>query len=223
MAFSPDRENRPGPTERRRARPGDEARTLEGPRQYYDPDFAAMAVKVLPGEHFVTADPALMLVTVLGSCVAACIRDPVIGVGGMNHFMLPGEARPSWREANSSMRYGHFAMEQLINDILAHGGRRDRLEIKLFGGANVLQTTGLKIGNDNIAFVHAYLTDENLQIAAEDLGGKHPRRVHYFPMTGRVFRLVLKREPDNEVFRRELTYREKLRQQAVEGSIELFE
>lgn len=213
----------------RRPRAESDRRTLgntgpgEGLRRYWDTDFEAYVVKVLPGEHAVTTDPADMLVTVLGSCVSACIRDPISGVGGMNHFMLPGESRaPSWREATNEMRYGQFAMERLINDVLMRGGRRDRLEIKVFGGANVLQSS-IRIGSNNAEFVRDYCRVEGLKIVAEDLGGTHPRRIHYFPMTGRVFRLELKREPDASVFQQELGYREQLRKQKVEGSIELFD
>lgn len=191
-------------------------------RRYFDPDFRATAIKVLPGEHYVTGDAEEMLVTVLGSCISACIRDPVAKVGGMNHFMLPGEARGGWGHASNGMRYGHFAMERLINDLLARGAHKDRLEIKLFGGANVLQSN-MKIGSNNAEFIHTYLRDERLRVTSEDLGGIYARRVHYFPLTGKVFRLELKREPDRAVFKSELTYRELLRQQQVEGSVELFD
>ena len=92
-----------------------------GPRRYRDPDFDATVVKVLPGEHYVTDAPDEMVVTVLGSCVAACIRDPAIGFGGMNHFMLPESSDGTWGASSSSMRYGNFAMEVLINEILEIG------------------------------------------------------------------------------------------------------
>lgn len=221
------------PSDKRPADPhhaGEPARPAERPAtegrgkgRYWDPDFKAMAVKVLPGEHVVTRDPGDMLVTVLGSCVSACVRDPVAQLGGMNHFMLPGEARPgAWGEANNGMRYGQFAMEQLINDLLRMGARRDRLEIKLFGGANVLQSS-MKIGDNNAEFARSFVRDEKLHLVSEDLGGGYARRIHYFPMTGKVFRLELKREPDREVFGQELSYREQLRKQQLDGSVELFD
>jgi chemotaxis protein CheD len=140
----------------------------------------------------------------------------------MNHFMLPGEARDGWGEASSEMRYGQFAMERLINDILMHGGRRERLEAKLFGGANVIRSS-LRIGTSNAEFVRRFMRAERLVIAAEDLEGEFPRRIHYFPSTGRVQRLELRREPDRFVFDSELLYREHLKEQTVEGAIELFE
>src|SRR5262249_28254371 len=101
----------------------------EGPRRYRDPMFGEEAIKVFPGEHYVSDRSDEMLVTILGSCVAACIRDPRAGVGGMNHFMLPesGSGGSGWDSASSSMRYGNVAMERLINDVLARGGMRKRL------------------------------------------------------------------------------------------------
>jgi chemotaxis protein CheD len=227
--------------------------------RYRDSKFGLTAVKVFPGEHYVT-DADEMLVTVLGSCVAACIRDPVAAVGGMNHFMLPesgsringdrtgGEPdrndrdrndpgrndpdrnewsrnewdRNEWAEPSSAMRYGNVAMEQLINDILAHGGRRQRLEIKVFGGGNVMKGFS-DIGHRNATFVETYLAAESLPIAGADLRGRHARRVHYFPATGRVMLLELRRaEEDVSVADLETRYQAKLQSDPVSGSIELF-
>ncbi len=170
--------------------------TKTRPRQahrYIDPHFRRPSVKVFPGEHHVATDPDEMLVTVLGSCVAACIRDPMVGIGGMNHFMLPASESGDWGVAAASLRYGNFAMETLINDILKLGGRRDRLEIKLFGGANVL-AGGLQIGHRNADFAEAYLADEGLRLLAKDLRGEAPRRVHYLPRTGAAYVQTLRRE-----------------------------
>ncbi|HUA51173.1 MAG TPA: hypothetical protein VMB81_03370 [Candidatus Sulfotelmatobacter sp.] len=214
--------------ERRIVQPLDAKFLTEGQRRYYDPHIDGTVVKVLPGEHYVTDAADEVLVTVLGSCVAACMRDPIAGVGGMNHFMLPGEARAGsagnsgWGEASSAMRYGQFAMEQLINDILKRGARRDRLEVKLFGGANVIRSS-LRIGSSNAAFVREFMRAERLIIAAEDLEGEYPRRIHYFPSTGRVQRLEMRRDPDRFVFDSELRYREGLSARKVEGEIELFD
>jgi chemotaxis protein CheD len=203
-----------------RSRPADHR---SGAHRYRDPRFDAIAVKVFPGDHYVT-DTDEMLVTVLGSCVSACIRDPVAGVGGMNHFMLPQSGisdSGDWGETSSSMRYGNVAMERLINDILSHGGLRHRLEIKVFGGANVLKGT-LDIGHRNAVFVESYLSAENLSIAAADLRGKLPRRIHYFPVTGRVMLLELRRSEDVVVVENESRYRSKLLSDPVAGSAELF-
>ena len=189
--------------------------------RYRDPRFAEMAVKVFPGEHHVTGSADEMLVTVLGSCVSACIRDPLIGVGGMNHFMLPEAGGSGWDTASASMRYGNVAMERLINDIMTRGGARDRLEIKVFGGGNVMNGTA-NIGHRNADFVESYLLTEDLPIAAAHLRGNLPRRIHYFPATGKVLLLELRRTEDEVVFDREALYKSKIQSEPVAGSAELF-
>jgi len=193
-----------------------------GSRRYRDPRFDAIAVKVFPGEHFVTENPDEMLVTILGSCVTACIRDPLSGVGGMNHFMLPEAMGGGWDTASGSMRYGNVAMERLINDILARGGIRQRLEIKVFGGGNVMKGATSNIGHRNADFVETYLGAENLPIAAHHLRGSLPRRVHYFPSTGRVMLLELQRTEEEAVVRSEGLYKSKILIEPIAGSAELF-
>ncbi|MBV9561021.1 MAG: chemoreceptor glutamine deamidase CheD [Bradyrhizobium sp.] len=194
-----------------------------GTRRYRDPMFEESAIKVFPGEHYVTGQPDEMLVTILGSCVAACIRDPLAGVGGMNHFMLPeaSGASSGWDTASASMRYGNVAMERLINDILARGGLRQRLEVKVFGGGNVL-TGSANIGHRNADFVEDYLATENLPIAARHLRGTLPRRVHYFPATGKVLLLELQRTDRDALVRSESSYKSKIEVEPVGGSVELF-
>jgi chemotaxis protein CheD len=200
-----------------------------GTRRYRDPRFDAIAVKVFPGEHYVTEKTDEMLVTILGSCVTACIRDPLTGVGGMNHFMLPeaggsgwdSTAGSGWDTASASMRYGNVAMERLINDILARGGARQRLEIKVFGGGNVMKGT-TNIGHRNAEFVEQYLLAENLAISAHHLRGHLPRRVHYFPSTGKVMLLELQRTEQEVVAREEVSYKSKIQIEPVAGSAELF-
>lgn len=206
-----------------RQRAGQERSESGSARRYRDPRFDAIAVKVFPGDHYVTADADEMLVTILGSCVTACIRDPLIGVGGMNHFMLPESAGSGsdWDTASASMRYGNVAMERLINDILKRGGARDRLEIKVFGGGNVMNGT-TNIGHRNAEFVEEYLQAEGLPIAARHLRGNLPRRVHYFPATGKVMLLELQRSEQEEVVRSEVSYKHKIQVEPESGSVELF-
>ena len=198
-------------------------------KKFWDPKFGRTAVKVLPGGHYVTDDQSEMIVTVLGSCVAACIRDPLTGIGGMNHFMLPQGENGSWGGANSSMRFGNHAMEVLINRVMSLGCPRSRLEIKVFGAANVIGGPALRsnrtVGERNAAFVRHYLENENLTIAAMDLGGERGRRICYFPDSGRVKRLLLRRDDDKDIYRQELILREKQHDTPPEddGSIELFE
>jgi len=192
----------------------------ESVRRYHDPRFDATAVKLLPGEHYVTAVPHEMIVTVLGSCVAACIRDPTIGVGGMNHFMLPESPDGRWGGACAAMRYGNFAMEKLVNDILKRGGCRSRLEVKVFGGASLMGASA--IGTANGEFVLRYLKEEGLTAEAQDLYGVFPRRVHYFPSNGQAHVLALRRQDDLAMVAHETHYRTQLQLAPVTGSIELF-
>jgi len=153
---------------------------------YQDTDFGRPGVKLLMNEFFVTSED-MVLNTVLGSCVSACIRDAGRGIGGMNHFMLPdGSGDPS-RPTSDAMRYGAYAMEVLINELIKRGARRGSLEAKVFGGGAVLKRmTTLNIGEDNAKFVRRYLALEKIPIIAEDLLGEHPRKVCYMPATGKV-------------------------------------
>ncbi len=193
--------------------------------RYWDPVHVMYAAKLLPGEYYVTRDGE-GIVTVLGSCVSACVRDPLMGIGGMNHFMLPeNQSDPSsgkWGgELDASTRYGSFAMERLVNDILKHGGIRRNLEVKLFGGGRILaQMTD--IGLRNIEFVRHYLLTEGLRIAAEDLGEIYPRKVYYFPATGKVRVMKLRSLHNNTIVEREVAYRQEIEKKPVAGDVELF-
>jgi len=184
---------------------------------YYDNRFDAHAIKVLPGEYVVSGED-LMLVTLLGSCVSACVRDPLAGVGGMNHFMLPD----SESGEGGSARYGAYAMEILVNELLKRGAARSRLEAKVFGGGAVLASlSSSNVGERNAAFVLRYLADEGVPVLAQDLGDICPRRVHYFPRSGRV---MLRRLPAAraEVVSSESLYQSRLRQTPATGDVELF-
>lgn len=194
-------------------------------RRWFDPTFKIMAVKVLPGEHYVSTAGQEMIVTVLGSCVAACVWDTRLKIGGMNHFMLPDGGSSAEVPVDKAMRFGNFAMEELINDVLRRGGRRDSLEIKVFGGGNVLPGVGnasVSVGDRNADFVRRYLSEEGYRIAAQDLGGPHPRRIHFFPRLGKVIRLFLKKDVERAVVNREMSYRSRLQTVEVEGDVELF-
>ena len=131
-----------------------------------------------------------MLDTVLGSCVSACIRNPRLGIGGMNHFMLPrpsGTGNDTWESvAGRATRYGTASMEQLINRMLSAGGTRADLEVKIFGGGRVLSSLS-DIGNHNVDVSCATsCKQEGLKIGSEDVGDTCPRHVQYFPRSGRV-------------------------------------
>jgi chemotaxis protein CheD len=190
------------------------------PYAYFDKQFNAQALKVLPGEYLVTGSD-VMLVTVLGSCVSACIRDPLLKIGGMNHFMLP-DSDPS-EAASESARYGGYAMEVLINELLKRGAARARLETKVFGGGAVLPGfTVNNVGRRNGEFVLDYLEAEGLTVDGQDLYDVYPRRVHYFPKTGRVMVKRLPSANDTEVLASEKLYRSRLKESPTEGSVELF-
>lgn len=189
---------------------------------YFDRQFGMDAVKVLPGEYSVSLEDNV-LVTVLGSCVSACLRDPLAGVGGMNHFMLPDtEGGPG----GMSARYGSFAMELLVNELLKHGARRSNIEAKVFGGGNVLRGfSAANVGTRNAAFVLDYLQTEHIHVAASDLLDNCPRKIHYFPRTGRVLvrRLAtINAEEIAQDLAAETRYGSRLRSDAVVGGVELF-
>lgn len=188
---------------------------------FVNAEFRARAWKVYLGQHLITDRRDVMMVTTLGSCVAACIHDPVAGVGGMNHFLLPepptGEAQP----ADVAARYGGVAMERLINDLLSHGARRERLVVKVFGGARVIDTS-YDIGEANARFVVDYVSRESLTLAGQDLGGTAARRVHYFPAEGRVMRRLLRPGALADTVGREQRFRAALTGRAGEGEVELF-
>jgi chemotaxis protein CheD len=190
-------------------------------RRFFDAAHSAWMIKVLPGEFYVTPKPDEVLVTVLGSCVSACIRDRGVGIGGMNHFMLPLAHASGWGDDKNSTRYGNFAMEKLINEMIKAGCSRSRMEIKLFGGGNVTDTNNL-IGTQNAEFALQYLAAEGLAAAAQDLGGPYPRRIEYYPGTGRVVRRLLGGTDTASVAREETEYAKTLSKKKTAGEIQLF-
>jgi len=192
--------------------------------RYWDRRLNMPAAKILPGELYVSRHGELIS-TVLGSCISACIRDRQLGVGGMNHFMLPEEglhSSDSWGgEAALASRYGNWAMEYLINEVLKMGGSRRNLEVKIFGGGNVLANM-TEIGSRNVQFVKAYLQNEGLEISAMDVGGPYPRKVLYFPDTGAVKMKRLVTVANDTVIQRERDYRQVLTKPTDSGDVELF-
>lgn len=189
---------------------------------YFDRTFDRDTAKILPGEYYFTGKD-MAIVTVLGSCVAACIRDRVTGVGGMNHFMLPGSSADADSPVSPSMRYGTYAMEMLINGLLKAGAKRENLEAKVFGGGNVLSNfIAINVGERNAQFVRNYLRAENIRTVAEDLNDVFPRKVYFFPRTGKVLVKKLKQMNNNTLANREQDYASRLQSSTVAGAVELF-
>ena len=177
---------------------------------YHEAQFGLDAAKLMPGEYYATDRP-MVLVTLLGSCVAACLRDPELGLGGMNHFMLPESLHEAGSPLSTSARYGTGAMELLIKELIRLGARRDRLQAKVFGGGNVLPGLGAtNVGERNAAFVLQYLKAQRIPVLAQDLVDVYPRKVYFFPEDGRVLVHKLQSAHHDPVIRSEGDYRRRL-------------
>ena len=185
-------------------------------RRMRDNRFPHEIASILPGEFFVSTEP-MVVYTVLGSCISACIRDPIAGVGGMNHFMLPAPKEHQSGDAwgGESTRYGSFAMEQLITGILKRGGLRQRLEVKLFGAGKIYEGN-IDVGARNTEWVLNYLKAEGFTIASSNLGDVYPRKVYYFTDSGRVLMKKIERIKNRTIYDRETQYQQHLRQEQEE-------
>jgi chemotaxis protein CheD len=170
-------------------------------------------INIIQGEYRISSDPCVVLTTLLGSCVSACFWDPVSGVGGMNHFLLPGEA------GAEGMRYGVHAMELLVNDLLKHGARRDRLQAKLFGGARLSEHLS-DVGLLNANFAERFVRDENIRVVGASLRGEQARRIQFWPVNGRARQILLSKSEDT-VFAAERA-RPAPQPVAAGGALELF-
>jgi len=193
--------------------------------RYWDKTFEVIAAKILPGEYYVTRDNEL-ITTVLGSCVSACIRDKEIGIGGMNHFMLPITTSDKLKKSSEAIvgqatRYGNFAMEHLINTILSNGGKRKNLELKVFGGGKIIPML-TDVGIKNIDFVLDYIDQEGLNLLSHDLGDIYPRKIIYFPQTGKVRMKRIQDLHNDTIAQRERQYLNVLKNEPVGGEVELF-
>lgn len=194
---------------------------LFSPNLYFDSSFDIEAAKILPGEYYVTKRD-MVLVTVLGSCVAACIRDRVSGIGGMNHFMLPDNNRDSSDPTSTSARYGAYAMEMMINQLLKIGARRESLEAKIFGGGSVMEGLALaNVGPRNAEFALKYLHTEGIRIAGQDMLDNYARKVYFFPSSGRVLVKKIRTMHNETILERERAYGAKIKV-VTQGDVELF-
>ncbi|WP_051340553.1 chemotaxis protein CheD [Azospirillum halopraeferens] len=168
---------------------------------YFDAEFHSYVVPVVLGHHRISSRADDMLATTLGSCVAVCLHDAGVRVGGMNHFLLPG--RPEREGQGAPTRYGECAMERLLEDLLARGARPDRLEAKLFGGARVIDSS-FDVGLTNATFALDWVAQRGIRLTGRDLGGTAGRRVLFFPASGKVLRRFLRPDAEREAIAREL-------------------
>lgn len=186
---------------------------------YFDHHFQFNGVKVLPGEYYVTGEN-ILISTVLGSCIAACLWDSSAHIGGMNHFMLPeGDS------SDTSGRYGSFAMEVLINEMIKLGARRETMQAKIFGGGQVMASfTTMNVGERNTDFVVQYLQTERIPIVSEDVLDIYPRKVVYFPVTGKAMvKRLAHAHPETLVEQeRKQGSAAQLAQNKAGGSVDLF-
>ena len=192
-------------------------------KRYWDATDNCVVARVQPGEYYLTTHEEVIS-TVLGSCVSACVRDPIFGVGGLNHFMLPaGDGEGSWSTttAAGANRYGNFAMEHMINDIINAGGRRENLEFKVFGGGRMIRDMA-DVGKRNVIFIKDYLATEGFNIVAEDLGSVYPRKVIFSPLTGRVRVKKLRALHSRTIAERDTEYEHTLTKKPISGDVELF-
>ncbi len=185
---------------------------------FFDQHFQFNAAKVLPGEYFVS-DENLVIQTVLGSCIAACLWDSRSRVGGMNHFMLPDSS-----STEQSGRYGSYAMEVLINELMKIGGRRETMQAKVFGGGQVMANfSSVNVGERNTAFVREYLATERIPIVSEDVLDIYPRKVVFFPVTGKAMvKRLAHAHPDLAVAEKTRGDAAVVAQSNRGGSIDLF-
>ncbi len=191
-------------------------------KRYWDKHARMYTAKILPGQFYVTRNNEA-ITTVLGSCISACIRDPVSGIGGMNHFMLPDEGGKSFEDISLSdaARYGNYAMEMMINEILKHGGKRNNLKAKIFGGGKIIKNM-TNIGERNIKFAIHYLRMEKIEILASDVGDHFPRKVQYIPSSGKARVMRLRSLHNDTIIKRETSFMKDISQKPVQGEVDLF-
>lgn len=190
------------------------------PEIYFDPYFEQDAVKVLPGSYYVTGKD-MILVTVLGSSVCACVRDYRSGMGGICHFMLPEpKADKGWDAI--AFHYGQHAMSTLISQLVKSGARLERLQAKIFGACNSLTSPlGHQMGGYNSQFVEQYLTQQHIPILSKDLMDIYPRKVYFFPRSGRVLVKKLRKLNNTTLLDREAEYYQRLSEISFSNGMEI--
>ena len=187
----------------------------------YDARIHGDAAYVLPGFHHVSDSDKYAICTMLGSCVSACIHDPVQNRGGLNHFLLPDDPNSA---AAPSRRYGVHAMEVLINDMLKRGSSKGHLVAKIFGGGKVIKTDAdTSVGEKNVEFVRDFLASEEIPVVAQDVGGFNGRRIYMFPTIGKVSVLSISGAEESRISEADRSLRERVRMETKKsGVVELF-
>lgn len=201
------------------ANDGDEG--ARGRRVHFDRRRQALAIRVDQADFYVSAQPNEYLSTVLGSCIAVCMRDPEVLCGGMSHFALPEDTGVLEPLPGLQLRYGAYAIERLINALAARGALRKRLEVKVFGGANVI-ASGTPIGFRNAEFVERYFAREGIPIAASHMRGHSGRKVLYFPATGKALVRLLTPDAVPRLARHESEIERKVREMPAAGMTTIF-
>jgi chemotaxis protein CheD len=195
-------------------------------KRFWDKRRNVIVAKILPGEFYVSKSSNEIISTVLGSCISACIWDEINHVGGMNHFLLPKKSQFSsdeWGDPSSyTTRYGNWAMEYLVNEVIKQGATRNNMKAKIFGGGKIIHSMSSEVGDGNVEFVLQYLKLENIPIIANDTGGPWPRKVLFDPLTGRAQVKKLRSMHNDTVQRRERQYVNDVEENAKESNIELF-
>ena len=182
-----------------------------GVDRYWDPCNQTFAAKIVPGEYYVSSS-AELITSVIGTSIATCVRDTRLGIGGMNHFMLPGmgsEGVANDWHVNGCGRYGDLAMKNLLKGMLKHGAKRQNLKIKVFGRGQILRSKG-DVGGRNIEFINEYIARKNLVVTGMNVGDDLPRKVNFFPLTGKVMVKKLNTLNNDTIFQREKCYEEDL-------------
>ena len=196
-------------------------------KRYYDQSRKTVVAKILPGEYYVTTEQEA-IATVLGSCISTCIWDEKRQIGGMNHFMLPlkgmDHSKAKWEFHDSySCRYGIWAMECLINELLKYGANRHDMRVKIFGGGTIIKDMSTPIGEQNIRFALDYIANEELPMVGSDVGGPWPRKVLFYPASGRALVKRLQSMHNDTIQRREVQYQSVINEpESVQSDIELF-
>lgn len=196
-----------------------------GPKErivYFDKRLNSRVVSVSQGQYYISSSPHEILTTVLGSCIAVCMRDPVVGCGGMNHFLLPTQSIQRDGLPSAALRYGSYSIERLTNALMARGAMRERLEVKVFGGSNILSGSG-NYGHANADFVETYLSREGLKIMASSLRGNNARRIRYYPTSGRAQVCEVQGDAPSAIADGESRYASRLQLSQAASSVEIFD